>query len=501
MRCYGLIQRVEMEIQSILSEIITLAKQESDATQFLQKAFVHLLSATSDTFKVDDSTMLIRENNQLLAVANFNSFATKCSIDGKGKCACRTLTDSDKIINCNYLLNNDGEVKQSNLCIPFRRNNTTVGAYIFQIPKALNTSETVIFELFKNLIESYAVNKLKEAELQKKAQQQDILNQTLFAQSLEIDQKNIEIEENERKIKEQYEELQTAEEELRQNNEELQVLLESVENQKEELEELNESLTQSNAKIANAHREIVDSINYAKTIQQALLTSNELVKNYLPESFILYTPKDRISGDFYYVNQFVNKIIVAVADCTGHSVAGAFLTILGITYLHEAVRQKDRMKPSEILNFLRERFKRTFKTFGSNTRNGLDIALCELDTETKILKYAGANNPLWLIRNNELIEYKATKNPIGFYPSELQFELHEINVHTGDLIYLFSDGFRDQFGGIQERKYSAPRFKELLLSICNLPMQEQKQQLETIHTEWKGNNIQTDDILVLGFKI
>lgn len=261
-----------------------------------------------------------------------------------------------------------------------------------------------------------------------------------------------------------------------------------------------EMLLQKQA-IELAHKEILSSINYAKTIQQSLLTSETLISKYIPKHFILYLPKDNVSGDFYYINRMDNIIILAAADCTGHGVAGAFLTVLGITYLHEAVRNEKTRQPSEALHLLRERFKNTLRTFGAQTNNGIDIALCEYNTETKILQYAGANNPIWIARNGEILEFEPTRNPIGFYPKERPFENHQIQIQNNDLIYMFSDGYHDQFGGENNTKLKATHFKNLLLSISHLPMNEQKDALNNFHNNWKGDEKQTDDLLVMGFKI
>ena len=287
-------------------------------------------------------------------------------------------------------------------------------------------------------------------------------------------------------IKEKNEELTTSEEELRQNNEELKTLNHHVENQKN--------------KIKTAHKNITDSINYAETIQQALLPSIKLINSYLNEYFLLFKPKEKVSGDFYYINKIDKYLVFAIADCTGHGVPGGFLTMLGITYLHEIVKREEIVNPGKILNILRERFKNTFKEFGTNNNNGLDIALCAINTKTNILQYAGAYNPLIIIRNEELIQYKATRSPIGFHPKERNFKNNEIYLQNNDLIYLFSDGFQDQFGGSKNEKFMAKSFKKLLFEIHKFPMTEQKEELEQTFNKWKGNEEQIDDVSVLGIK-
>ena len=265
--------------------------------------------------------------------------------------------------------------------------------------------------------------------------------------------------------------------------------------------EYEKAFADSKNKIEEVHKQLTDNINYALTIQQALLTSRDVINTYLSEHFVLYKPKDKVSGDFYYINKFDNNVVFAAADCTGHGVSGAFLTMLGIVYLHDIASRKEINEPNVVLNFLRKKIKDTFKTFGSENNNGLDIALCVLDTETNILNYSGAYNPLWMIRNNELIEYKATRNPIGYYIKEVDFKSHEIQLKKNDVIYIFSDGYPDQMGGKRNKKFMIKKFKELLLKINHLPLKEQNIVLENTLNEWKGKNDQTDDIVVIGIRI
>ena len=261
-----------------------------------------------------------------------------------------------------------------------------------------------------------------------------------------------------------------------------------------------EKLQNQKETVEIAHNKITSSINYAKRIQNALLTNKKIINDYFKNYFLIFKPKEQVSGDFYYVNKIKNYLIFAIADCTGHGVPGGFLTMLGITYLHEIVRRDEIKKTNLALNTLRDRFKRTFKTFGSNSQNGLDIALCVIDLDTNILQYSGAYNPLWIIRNNELIEYKATRNPIGFYVKEKDFDKHEIQLKNDDLLYIFSDGFQDQFGGDDHSKYSTKRFKELIYSIHTKTINEQNDILTNTFDQWKKDYEQTDDVTVLGIK-
>ena len=218
----------------------------------------------------------------------------------------------------------------------------------------------------------------------------------------------------------------------------------------------------------------------------------------LPEYFLFFKPKETIGGDFYYVNKLKNRVIMAVADCTGHGVSGAMLSILGITFLHEIVN--DTLDPGDILNVLRTKIKNIFKTFGSNNKNGMDIALCVLNTDTNTLKYSGAFNPIWIVRDNEVLEYKPTRNPVGVYYEETIFDVTTIEIKKNDTLYMFSDGYADQFGGKKGKKFKKRNLKSLFLIIADKPMEEQYNFVSRTFDEWKGNREQIDDVVILGIK-
>lgn len=284
--------------------------------------------------------------------------------------------------------------------------------------------------------------------------------------------------------------------------------LEETLQQKEEISSINERLNEDTKiilaqkeELEEAHASIKSSINYAKRIQDAMLTSKEKIDEYFANNyFVFFNPRETVSGDFFYVNKVKKHLIFSVADCTGHGVSGGFLTVLGITYLHEIVRKEGMKKTGEVLNLLRKRIKTIFKTFGTNTRNGLDINFCAVDTETNILQYSGAYNPLWIVRDNELIEHDATRNPIGFYPKEQDFVTNVIQLQNNDKIYLFSDGFKDQVGGNNMKKCGNTRFKKLIVETSFLPIQEQNKFLEEKLKNWKGNHKQVDDITIMGIE-
>lgn len=279
---------------------------------------------------------------------------------------------------------------------------------------------------------------------------------------------------------------------------EQKIAAELLEKQKEELELTN--------------KEITSSINYARMIQKAVLPSMDFFLQYIPENFILNMPRDIVSGDFYWMRQVENQIIIAAADCTGHGIPGAFMSMLGIASLNEIVNNYDLKKglrANEILNLLRKQIKLALHQDGvrDTVSDGMDIALCIINLEQKTMQFSGANHPLYIIRKNketaeaELIVIKPDKMPIAIYLKEKPFTNNNIDLQTGDVLYMFSDGYKDQFGGIKNTKFLSKRFKKLLLEISNLPVSEQKQILYKTFKDWTGDQPQVDDVLIIGMRI
>ena len=259
--------------------------------------------------------------------------------------------------------------------------------------------------------------------------------------------------------------------------------------------------------IEEKNKEITDSINYAKNIQNSILPREEEFNRLLPENFVLYMPKDIVSGDFYWLNEKPekNKIYFSASDCTGHGVPGAFMSMLNSRLLSEAVNEKQIEKPNEILNYVRKNIIDSLKSTSKigEQKDGMDSALCVLDKNSNTLEFACAHNPLFLIRNNELIEHKADRMPVGYSETLKDFSLNKINLQKNDLIYIFSDGYQDQIGGEKEKKFMKKNLKELLLSVREKPMLEQKEILNKKIEDWMsvGKQKQMDDILVIGIKI
>jgi serine phosphatase RsbU (regulator of sigma subunit) len=251
--------------------------------------------------------------------------------------------------------------------------------------------------------------------------------------------------------------------------------------------------------VEEAHQEIKDSIAYAKRIQSAILPPNKLIKEYLKEYFILYKPKDVVAGDFYWVEHKDGKVLFAAADCTGHGVPGAMVSVVCNNALNRSVREHGLKIPGEILAMTRDIVIEEFEKSEEDVKDGMDVALCSL--EGMKLQYAGAHNPLWIIRNGEIIETKANKQPIGKFDNPEPYTTHSFELEQGDSIYIFSDGYVDQFGGEKGKKFKAKAFRELLLSIQNKTMEEQKLVIDETFENWKGSLEQIDDVCVIGVRV
>jgi serine phosphatase RsbU (regulator of sigma subunit) len=279
-----------------------------------------------------------------------------------------------------------------------------------------------------------------------------------------------------------------------------------IETQKQEVEQQKEVVELAHHELEEKNQEITDSIQYAKRIQNAILPPLKVVKEYLTESFILYKPKDIVAGDFYWLESVAptsknetTKILFAAADCTGHGVPGAMVSVVCNNGLNRSVREYGLTDPGEILNKTREIVIAEFEKSEEEVKDGMDIAICSLDGTT--LKYAGAHNPLWIVRDGELLETKANKQPIGKFDNPEPYTTHTIELQKGDSLYIFSDGYADQFGGEKGKKLKTANFKKLLLSIQNESMERQNQLIDEAFENWKGNLEQLDDVCIIGVKI
>lgn len=273
-----------------------------------------------------------------------------------------------------------------------------------------------------------------------------------------------------------------------------------IEQQKNEIQISHEIITEKN-------NLIIESIEYAKSIQEAILTSEEYLSKTFREHFVLFIPKDIVSGDFFWVYKSKNnKVFCVTADCTGHGVSGGFMTMIGNSLLNEIIIEDAVEEPNLILDKLRDSVIKTLnKDSGdsvlSKVRNGMDLSLCVIDLNTNKLLFSGANNGAYIIRNGQVIELRGDKQPIGIHKKMIPFTLQELELQSDDLIYTFTDGYPDQLGGPEDMRFKISALKEIILSVCNLNMSSQKQKLLEESIKWRRSNDQTDDITVFAFRI
>lgn len=262
-------------------------------------------------------------------------------------------------------------------------------------------------------------------------------------------------------------------------------------------------LLEKNSELIQHNKDMLDSIQYASRIQEAILPDVQKIKNAFKDAFVLYQPKDVVSGDYYFFYQRGNKAFVAAVDCTGHGVPGALMSFIANGALKEVIIKKGVEEPSEILYALDEELFISLNKNGggSVTNDGMDVALAVFDFETQKVQFSGAFRPMLLIRDNEVIEVEANRFPIGFYCGvQKTFVSHEINLKQNDAFYFFTDGYCDQFGGERKKKFNRKQFKELLLSAQDMEMSEQEAYLQYVLLNWRQEEPQVDDVLVIGIK-
>jgi serine phosphatase RsbU (regulator of sigma subunit) len=271
--------------------------------------------------------------------------------------------------------------------------------------------------------------------------------------------------------------------------------------QKDEIEKQRDLAAAQRDQIGYQKRHIEDSIMYAKRIQTALIPSLELFSDKL-EHFVLYKPLAIVSGDFYWVSTQSNPQVIISADCTGHGVPGAFMSMLGVTMLNEIVNAKHILEPDQIIENLRQGIIKSLKQVADedSIKDGMDIAVCVVDFDKNILWYAGANSPLYHVRGGELTHYRADKMPVAIHYRMEPFTLHKIDLQKGDAFYIFSDGFADQFGGPNQKKFMSMQLRETLVAMSGVPMLQQGERLNKIFEEWRGDSPQIDDVTLIGVR-
>lgn len=328
---------------------------------------------------------------------------------------------------------------------------------------------------------------------------------------LEVKRQTKEIREQKDIILEANHELEQQKEEVLKQNEILQQQKEEIKTQRDEIEDQRQIAVQQRDEISLHKKEIEDSIIYAKRIQTAALPENKYLQLLFDEFFIFFKPRDIVSGDFYWATQKDGKLIAIAADCTGHGVPGAFMSMLGISFLHKIVNEKGIIEADKILNKLRSNVISSLRqTKDGISKDGMDISICVIDYETNTFEIAAANNSMYIIRNEELIEYKADKMPIAIYEDMQPFNKKTIEFQKGDIVYMFSDGFADQFGGPKSKKFRYSALKKLFLKVCKAPMNEQRDYIENTLNRWmdfpdpytgEKQQMQIDDIIVFGIKL
>jgi phosphoserine phosphatase RsbU/P len=272
-----------------------------------------------------------------------------------------------------------------------------------------------------------------------------------------------------------------------------------------ELEKSKDIIEEERNIVARKNQEITDSINYASRIQKAVFPSETDFTKHFTDCFVLFKPKDIVSGDFYWICEKNEKIFYVTADCTGHGVPGGFVTMLGLSFLEEIVHAQNVTQPAQILNVLREKIINSSKASHEESQDGMDVVVCSIDRKNRVLDYACANNSFFVLRNGDIIELKADKQPCGLFFLAKPFTPHTFKLEKGDYVYTFTDGYADQFGGPLTRsggkKFRYKQFEELLMNNYTRPGWQQRQILDDSIERWKGNFEQVDDILVIGVRI
>ena len=308
-------------------------------------------------------------------------------------------------------------------------------------------------------------------------------------------------------INQQKEEILTQNEFLEQQKEEIQTSNNALQQKNDEVEYVNSEIIKQKNVVEEAKEQIVASINYASNIQKAMLPSLQLLENNFENFFIFYEPRDIVSGDFYWFKNINNIKVIAIADCTGHGVPGAFVSMLGISLLNEIIVRNEITKVSDVMDELRTKLINSLNQASEDNdgKDGMDLALCAIDVENLSMQYAGANNSLYIFRKennkNIMLEYKADRQPVGMYVKPKPFTNHIIKLKKNDVLYMFSDGYQDQFGGKRLQKFKINKLRNLILSIQDKSIKEQEIIIKQNYYNWKGETAQIDDVLLMAIKI
>lgn len=367
----------------------------------------------------------------------------------------------------------------------------------------LVTALAVIFFLFRRMLntglapsakpETAAPAPAGNEQFVAEKQKLEEKNRKLFQMSEAVYKEKNRVDEENQKLVTEKEKLETEKKKVEERVKKLWSQSTAIHKEKERINEIK-------LEVERKHKEVTDSINYAKRIQFAILKEDAHVSPHLPEHFVLFKPRDVVSGDFYWGYEKENNWYVAAVDCTGHGVPGAFLTMLGSAFLNEICSVDDMLSPAEVLNRLRDKIIKEVSGQGE-IKDGMDLSLCRINLATLEMQWAGANNTLWYIQNEQMKEIIADKQPIGIYEIMKPFSNHTIHLRKGDSVYLYTDGYADQFGGPKEKKFKYKALQELLKSNATLGMEDQKKKLNEVFENWKGNLEQTDDVCIIGIRL
>lgn len=395
----------------------------------------------------------------------------------------------------------------------------------------IRDQELLIRDNRRTLDELRSEIEMREADIDQKTRVLEIQEQKIKAQSQTIDDQLSEVNQQRAILIDQEQSIQTKEkaisqkeEKIREQDEKIVLQAEAIKTQKiiilaaalalllvfglvyfiwrnyRNKKKANILLQAQRDQIAYQKKHITDSIEYAKMIQTAILPSMELFSRHL-EHFVVFKPRDIVSGDFYWAEEIDEKYLIVTADCTGHGVPGAFMSMLGISLLNEIIISKEIIRPDRILNKLRDKIVEALKQESSSViRDGMDMTICLFDRKTFQLQFSGANNPLYVVSEGQLTQIKGDKMPVAIHDVIEPFSLHRLQLKKGDTFYTFSDGFADQFGGPERKKFLAKNFRMLLLSIQHLSMIEQGNRLDEVFTDYRKDLEQVDDVVVIGVK-
>ncbi|MCS6820645.1 MAG: SpoIIE family protein phosphatase [Microscillaceae bacterium] len=398
------------------------------------------------------------------------------------------------------------------------RRNILIGVIIFVLVAVL-VVVIIIYRSYQKQKKAYALVKKQKERLEEqqrilKAQKEELeqKNQEILQKSIELVQRNEEIMRQAIEIQEQKEELERQNAQISEQYVEIEQINVEILAQRDALEQANRKLETLNRQLQEANNDVKASITYAQRIQNALLPQIEEIKSILPEFFILFQPRDIVSGDFYWIHKKENAIFIAAIDCTGHGVPGAFMSMLADALLTQIIIDKHIHSPEQVLGAMHEGVRQLLRQAETGNRDGMDAALVVWYREQHRIEFAGAKNPLFLVKTTqtpqgniqELVEIKGDISPIGGQQKEkkpTRFQKHVIDTHPYHTFYIFSDGYQDQFGGEKGRKFMVGNFKKLITEIAPKKMNVQKAMLIQRHEEWKGDLGQVDDILIIGVRI